>query len=42
MFAVETDLRGVDGKQGDFCKAHDEAPCLQRGPILKNEIAVDE
>lgn len=31
MFAVETDLRGPDGKQGDFCKAHDEAPCLQRG-----------
>lgn len=35
MFAVETDLRGLDGKQGNFCKAHDEAPCLLGDPILR-------
>lgn len=42
MFAVKTDLRGLDGKQGNFCKAHDEAPCLLGDPVLKNEIADDE
>lgn len=42
LFAVGADLRGPDGKQGNFCKAHDEAPCLLGDPVLKNEIADDE
>ncbi|WP_294415827.1 hypothetical protein [uncultured Senegalimassilia sp.] len=42
VFAVGADLRGPDGNQGNFCKAHDEAPCLLGDPVLKNEIADDE